>query len=110
MGQLDAPVELRAFRGTRRTSTYREHTLSGSAFGRILATAAARGLSQLGSLDVRGSQELDKVGAQRLAEEATEVRMSALLPDLDGDLVAIVEVARWCARASEDSWLTIRGP
>jgi hypothetical protein len=110
MEQLDAPVELRAFRGTRRTSTYREHTLSEGAFSRILAMGAERGLSQLSSLHVHGRHELDKAGAQRLAEEATEVRMSGQLPDLDGDLIAIVEVARWCVHASEDSWLTIRNP
>ena len=110
MGQLDAPVELRAFRGTRRTSTYREHILSEGAFGRILAMGAERGLAELSALDLHGRHELDKAGAQRLAEEATEVRMSGQLPDLDGDLVAIVEVARWCVHASEDSWLTIRGP
>jgi len=107
MEQADQSVELRAFRGARRASVYREHSLSGSAFGRILAVAAKRGPSLLSSLDVYGRHELDKAGAKRLAEEATDVRMSGELPDLDGDLVAIVELARWCAHASEDSWLTV---
>jgi hypothetical protein len=110
MEQPDEPVELRAFRGTRKASIYREHIISGSAFGRVLAVGAERGLSQLSALDVHGRQELDKAGAKRLAEEATEVRMSGQLPDLDDDLTAIVELALWCVHASEDSWLKITGP
>jgi hypothetical protein len=59
---------------------------------------------------LHGRHELDKAGAKRLAEEATEMRMTGQLPDLDADLTAIAEVARWCAHATEESWLTIRDP
>lgn len=103
-------VEVRAFRGTRQASVYREHVLSESAFARILAVAAGRALPLLTSLDQYGPHELDKGGAQQLAEEAAEIRMSAELPDLGDDLTAIADVARWCARASDHSWMKIAGP
>ena len=102
-------VALRAFRGTRRSSVYREHVLSESAFSEILSAGAARGLALLSLLDADGRHELDKVGAKQLAEEATDLRMSGQLPELDDDLTGIAEVARWCAHASEHTWLTIEG-
>ena len=86
---------------------YRKAIVSETAFGRILGVGAERGLSLLSSLNVHGRRELDKEAAKRLAEEATEVRMSGQLPDVDDDLTAIAEVARWCVHASEDSWVTI---
>jgi hypothetical protein len=110
MGAGGEAVEIRAFRGTRRTSVYREHVLPEQAFAQILAVAAARGLPLLSSLDRRGSHELDKAGAGRLAREATEIRLGADLPAFDDDLTAVVEVARWCARGSGRSWLTIERP
>ena len=110
MPEHGGAVEVRAFRGTRRASVYREHVLPENDFVRILAAGTARGLTLLSSLDQHGPQELDKTSAKRLAEEATDLRMSGELPDLDGDLVAMVEVARWCAHASDDSWLRITGP
>lgn len=103
-------VEIRAFRGTRRASVYREHALSENDFARILAAGTARGLSLLASLHHDGPHELDKERAQRLADEITDVRMSGELPELDRDLTAIAEVARWCSRASDQSWLKIAGP
>ncbi len=110
MKELGGSVELRAFRGTRKASVYREYLVSETAFGRVLSIGAERGLSLLSSLDPHGRRELDKAGAKRLAEEATDMRMSGQLPDLDYDLTAIAELARWCVHATEDSWLTIVGP
>jgi hypothetical protein len=103
-------VEVRAFRGTRRTSVYCEHRLADEDFVRIHEAAAARGLPLLASLDPCEPHELDKDDAQRLAEEMTDVRRSGDVPDLDDDLTALTEVARWCARATKRSWLKIEGP
>ena len=109
MPEHGAAVEVRAFRGTRRASVYREHVLPEKDFARILAAGKARRLALLSSLDQHGPHELDKASAKGLAEEATGLRMSGELPDLDGDLTAVIEVARWCAHASDDSWLRIEG-
>jgi hypothetical protein len=76
-------------------------------FARILEAGAARDLSLLASLGPDGPHELEKDDARQLAAEATEVRMSGELHELDGDLVAIAEIARWCARAPARSWLRI---
>jgi hypothetical protein len=103
-------VEISAFRGTRRASVYRVHALREGAFRRIRDAGARRGLRRLASLDPSRPHELDKTTAKQLADEATNLRASAELPDLDGDLVAIAEVARWCSRASERSWLRIGAP
>jgi hypothetical protein len=104
------PVEIRAFRGTRRRSVYREHVLCERAFRRILAAGEQNGLPLLATLDLYGRHELDKRRARALAEETTSLRISGELPDLDDDLTMVAEVARWCARASEGSWLRIEGP
>jgi hypothetical protein len=104
------PVEIRAFRGSRRASVYREHVLSEQVFARMLEVGERRGLALLSSIDQHGSHELDKQTARRLAEEATSLRMSGELPELDDDLVAVCELARWCARAPDDSWMRIAGP
>jgi hypothetical protein len=106
-------VEISAFRGTRRASVYRVHALREGAFRRILDAGARRDLRRLASLDLSGTQrarQLDKTAAKQLAEEASSLRASAELPDLDGDLVAIAEVARWCSRSSTRSWLRIEVP
>jgi len=102
-------VEIRAFRGTRRASVYREHVLPEQVFARMLEVGERRGLALLSSIDQHGPHELDKQTARRLAEEATSLRMSGELPDLDDDLIAVCELARWCARASDDSWMRIAG-
>ena len=89
---------------------YRVHALRQGALRRIVDAAARRGLPRLGSLDPYRPHKLDKTTAKQLADEATRLRASAELPDLDADLVAIAEVARWCSRASNGSWLRIDGP
>jgi hypothetical protein len=89
---------------------YRAHVVPEADFARILEFGAARDMALLASLDPHVPHELDKEDARQLAAEATEIRMSGELLDLDGDLVAIAEVARWCARAPARSWMTIGGP
>jgi hypothetical protein len=89
---------------------YRAHVLPQGEFRRIIATAERRGLSLLATLDARGRHELDKRDARTLAAETTSLRMTGELADLDDDLTEIAEVARWCARASENAWLRIEGP
>jgi hypothetical protein len=103
------PVEIRAFRGKRRASVYREHVVAEAPFLRIVAAGERHGLDLLSSLDPRRVHELDKRAARRLAGQATSLRMTGELPELDDDLTAIAEVAGWCARASESSWLRVCG-
>lgn len=103
-------IEIRAFRGSRRRSVYRKHVLSVETFGRIVATAERMALAQLSSLDVHGPRELDKRQAAELAVELTSIRSTSELSELDRDLTAIAEVARWCSHATRGSWLKIDGP
>ena len=84
---------------------YREHVVDDETFGAI--QAAARGLTLLPTLDPASAPELDKRTARRLADEATAVRGSAQLPELDDELVALAEVAHWCGRSREHAWLTV---
>jgi hypothetical protein len=102
-------VEIRAFRGTRRSSVYRGHVVTEDEFRRIAAAAARRGLALLPTLEPSETHELDKREARTLAAETTSLRVSGELPELDDDLTEIAEVARWCARASEHAWLRIEG-
>jgi len=102
-------VELRAFWGSRRASVYRAHVVSGPAFARILVAGAAHDLGLLASLGRSDPHELDKGTARQLAAEVSEIRMSGELVELDSELVAIAELARWCARAPAGSWMTIEG-
>jgi hypothetical protein len=99
-------VAIRAFRGTRRSSVYRECLVSEKVFGRLLATGETRGLPLLSSLDSRGPHELDKKRSRRFAEEAAVVEDAVNEPDF----AAIVEIALWCAHAKGNSWLRIVGP
>jgi hypothetical protein len=103
-------VEIRGFRGTRRTSVYRGHVVPEGEFRRVVATAERRGLRLLATLDPHDARELGKREARTLAAETTSLRVSGELADLDDDLTEIAEIARWCARASEDAWLLIEGP
>lgn len=101
-------VELRAFRGTRRSSVYRSHTLTRQALERIVEAARVAGLPVLSGLDPTRQHELGKLESRRLAEEASQLRASAVLLDLDADLTAAAQVANWCARAGERSWLRVQ--
>jgi hypothetical protein len=97
-------VELRAFRGTRRSSVYRAHSVRAAEATRIRAAAASLGLPLLASL---APGELDKGDARRVADELTRLRASATLLELDGELTALAAVASWCARAAGRAWLRI---
>jgi hypothetical protein len=102
-------VKIRAFRGGRRSSVYREHVVSEKVFVRILGAAEQHGQPVLSSLDQYGAHELDKSKAREIAKELRRLRERSELPDLDDDLTAFAEVARWCARASGNAWLRIEG-
>ena len=101
-------VEIRAFRGSRRSSVYREHVLSEHGLARILAAAQRTGLPLLASLEQDRPHQLDKQEAQQIADEATLIRVSGELPELDDHLTAIAEVAHWCARTPGASWIRIK--
>ena len=92
---------MRAFRGSRRSSVYREHTVSAAAFVRIASAAARLGVGGL------TPGELDKGEARQLADGLGSLRASLELPELDADLTALGDVARWCSRAGGDAWLRI---
>jgi hypothetical protein len=98
-------VELRAFRGTRRSSVYRAHAVSSAAFARIVAAGAGHALA--GVRNLAADVTLDKQEARQLADELGSIRASLELPDLDADLTALAEIARWCSRASGDAWLRV---
>jgi len=102
-----ARVLVRAFRGTRRSSLYRDHELEAPAFRRICSAGEQSGLPLLASLHAAQRVELDKADARRLAAEVSRLRRQALLLELDDDLTAIGTLARWCARAAGDAWLTV---
>jgi hypothetical protein len=76
---------------------------------RILNVAREQLLPVLSSIDQHTARELNKSDARQLADEVTRLRERAELPGLDEDLTALAEVARWCARASGEAWLTIEG-
>jgi hypothetical protein len=100
-------VAFRAFRGTRRSSVYREHVSTHGAVAQIREAAERSELALLASLPPHEPVELDKSEARRLAEEATSIRADATLLGLDADLTAIAEVANWCAHARGRAWLRI---
>jgi hypothetical protein len=101
-------VELRAFRGTRRSSTYRAHTLGGDVAARIAGAAALSGLTALATLAEGEERVLDKREARAFADAASSLRTTALVLDADHDLVALAEIANWCARARGRAWLRVR--
>ena len=98
---------VRAFRGTRRSSVYREHVVPGGAFDRILSAAVAADLPLLSALGGSVPHELDKHSSRRLADEVSRLRVAATVLELDSDLVALAALASWCARATEDAWLRV---
>jgi hypothetical protein len=85
---------------------YREHVISEDAFARIQRAAKQQGLSLL-SPGQSVASELGKSEARQIAEELDRLRRDSALPDLDGDVIAFADVARWCARATVDAWLSI---
>jgi hypothetical protein len=101
-------IELRAFRGSRRSSTYRAHEVGAEAAAQIGAVATSAGLTELAGAVSAADRELDKRSARVLADEATRLRMTARVLELDDDLTAIAEVANWCGRAAGRAWLQVR--
>jgi hypothetical protein len=97
-------IEFRAFRGSRRSSVYQAHSVGDDALTRIRAAAGQRRLPLLASLEPR---ELNKREARQLADELGSLRRTLELPDLDADLTALGDVARWCSRASGAAWLRV---
>ena len=100
-------VEFRAFRGTQRSATYRARILDAHALSQMVETAAREHLRVLAQLRPDRPTELDPAAARELASELSELRAPALLLDLDADLVALAEVANWCARSREKASLRI---
>jgi hypothetical protein len=98
-------VELRAFRGSRRSSVYRAHVVDEADFARIVEAARRRRLVALAAL--AAAHRLGKQEARALADDVDELRAAVELPELDGELTAIAEVARWCSRAGAEAWLTV---
>ena len=97
-------MELRSFRGSRRSSVYRVHAVGPTAAERIRRAAFELGLPLLATLS---PGELDKRDARRLADELTRLRASAALLEIDDELTALAAVANWCARAGGSAWLRI---
>ena len=100
-------VEVRAFRGTRRSSIYRKYRVAAVDVRRIADVARSLHLPVLGSLDRRHPGRLDKENASRLAEETSRLRVSGTLLELDHELVQIASLARWCQHRGR-AWMTIR--
>jgi len=96
---------IRGFRGTRRSSVYREHLVSATLLMRVVEVAEQKGFPVSASL--REDRELNKAEARQLAGELDAIRARQELPELDCDLVAIAEVARWCAHARGEARLRI---
>ena len=86
---------------------YRECVVPATVFRRLLELGASNGLRSLASLDVPGPHTLDKNHARKLARDVAAIE--AAVPS-EPELAAIAEIARWCARATDTSWLTIVGP
>jgi hypothetical protein len=100
-------VELRAFRGSRRSSVYRAHVTPAPDFALVVDAARRRRLGSLAALGTPGPHRLAKHEARALADDADALRAAVELPELDGDLTAIAAVARWCSRAAGEAWLTV---
>jgi hypothetical protein len=99
-------VELRAFRGTHRSAVYRAYEVEHEAFRRIVGAAGSELLPTVSRLEP--DETFDARAARRIATELTQLRSTAALVELDGDLAALAEVANWCAHARGDAWLMVR--
>jgi hypothetical protein len=97
-------VEIRAFRGTLRSSVFRECLVSDDLFRRLLAAGERYGFRSLIALKPPGPHKLDRQHARRFAREVEELQGLLREPEV----AAIIEVAVWCAHSSNNSWLTIR--
>ena len=103
-------VRVRAFRGNRRAAVYQEHVVPERAFARMVAAGRRHRLPLLSSLQQHAAaDELDQDQAHQLSNEIEAVRGAPDLHDLDQHLAGVADLARWCARSREQSWLTIVG-
>jgi hypothetical protein len=101
----ESDVEIRAFRGTERSSVYRECVVPIELFRRLLATGKSRRLRSLSALDPYGPHKLDREHAKQFAEDVAVVQDTVNEPRF----AEIVAVARWCAHSTAKSWLRIVG-
>ena len=98
-------VSIRAFRGTRRSSVYRECLVPERVFSDMVAAGEGQALPTRSSLDADGPHQLDKGHARKLAREVAAIGT----PLHEPHLTALIDIARWCAHAKATSWLTIAG-
>ncbi|MGN6799498.1 MAG: hypothetical protein ACTHKS_15260 [Gaiellaceae bacterium] len=103
---MNEQVEARAFRGTRKKSVYRSHPLGYHHLVRIAAAGEQSGLALVAALGALPC-EIEKEDAERLAAQLSELRLSGALLDLDDELTARAELARFCTRARGGAWLTV---
>jgi hypothetical protein len=106
----DEPVDVRAYRGTRTASVYREHVVPERLFERILLLASAYDLHVLPALDQYGPHELNQQQAATVAEELAFLQPVVNDAALAPHLIALRELSLWCARSGESSWIHIEGP
>jgi hypothetical protein len=104
------PVEFRAYRGSRRASTFHEHVMPEGLFARLVFLASAYKLHQLTSLDPYGSTELNAQQARRVAEETAFIAATVADPLLGPHLAGVRSVADYCWQYAGESWLIIEGP
>ena len=102
-----ARVRVRAFRGSRRAADYLEHEMPENVFVCMLKAGRRYKLPLLSSLYQHQAAELNKDQAHQLSNEVETVLAAPEFHELDQDLARILDVARWCARSRQRSWLTI---
>lgn len=105
----DEPVDVKAFRGTRAASIHREHVVPERLFERILLLASAYELHVLPALDQYGPHELSQQQAETVAEELAFLQPVVNDGALAPHLTALRDLAVWCARSGESSWMHIEG-
>lgn len=101
-------IEIRAFRGSRRSSVYRACVVPAPAAARMRRAADRHGLSGLASVLDPERGELPKETARRAAEDANALRLSGELLDVDEELLEVADLASWCSRARRGAWLSAR--
>jgi hypothetical protein len=101
-------IEIRAFRGSRRSSVYRACVVPEPAVERMRRVAGRQGLSGLASVLAPPDGDLPKETARRVAADANALRLSGELLDVDDELLEVADVASWCSRAPDGAWLSAR--
>jgi hypothetical protein len=79
-------------------------------FASMLKAGRRYKLPLLSSLNQHQAAELDQDQAHRLSNEVETVLAAPEFYELDQDLAKIADLARWCARSRQRSWLTILSP